>query len=756
MRLPAIAPDDDSLAVALSLIAEGFAVVPVKAGTKNPGSVLGPAWQSRSITTPADAAAIWAGSDYGVGVHVGGGATRAVVIDVDAAADVEPDVRAALRGAPFTSSRDNDPERGHYWFDGGDRLIGNSRAGLAGLDVRGGNGFVVVHGPHAKADQGGRYLTTGGALPALPALLGDRLRDRTEHAETTAPDVARVLDAMPAGTHPTVTEARDVAVRELDDARRAHALGGAGRHAPAVEHTARLVRFGHQDFPGARAALADVRAAFLAGRDDDRSAIAEWDSLLGGAVRLTEGSPTPEADRYLDVDAMVAGMAVRKAQRESEARAALAAPHLTVVSDVDAEPVDPFELAVDAERFRLRVRTEAARRQHEAGAAAGELPAIEHAVELLAEPDEDAEYRIADLWPTGGRIVVVAPAKTGKSTLLANVLRSLVDGERFLGRFDVVPVTGRVVLIDNELDRRMIRRWLRDQGIVNLHKVRVLSLRGRVGTFDLLDDRVRARWAKAVRAESGDVVLFDCLRPVLDALGLKESTEAGRFLTAFDALLAEADVAEAAVVHHAGHATDAAESGERARGDSRIRDWPDATWTLTRDRGDDEDGPLARYLAAEGRDVHLSKAALTFDETTRRLTYAGGSPRDVLAARFIPAVLDYLVENPGASGSAIEGAKLGERAAIRAAVRRAMSDGRIETRSGPRGASCHYLTDSVMRSRGLGEPQLASSPPARQRGPDDLASSPYGLARSETSTEPSTSPRRSGEDEDRIKWRTAS
>jgi len=144
------------------------------------------------------------------------------------------------------------------------------------------------------------------------------------------------------------------------------------------------------------------------------------------------------------------------------------------------------------------------------------------------------------------------------------------------------------VLIDNELDERMLRRWLREQGIKNTHRVHVLSLRGRVGSFSSLDDQVRARFASMIREVQGAVVLFDCLRPVVDALGLSGDKDAGRFLIAFDALLAEAGASEAVIAHHMGH------TGERSRGDTRVRDWPDTEWQLIREATDGQQTAEAR------------------------------------------------------------------------------------------------------------------------------------------------------------------
>jgi hypothetical protein len=52
-------------------------------------------------------------------------------------------------------------------------------------------------------------------------------------------------------------------------------------------------------------------------------------------------------------------------------------------------------------------------------------------------------------------------------------VRCLADGGQFLGRFDATSVMdGTIVVIDLELSPDMMRRWLRDQGIVNQSKVR--------------------------------------------------------------------------------------------------------------------------------------------------------------------------------------------------------------------------------------------------------------------------------------------
>src|SRR5699024_10524309 len=119
-----------------------------------------------------------------------------------------------------------------------------------------------------------------------------------------------------------------------------------------------------------------------------------------------------------------------------------------------------------------------------------------------------------------------------------------------------------VVVFDDELDIRTVRRWYRDQGIEHTERVYVCSLRGQLAALDLVNDAVRAGWARQLREVDAGVIVLDCLSPALSALGLNENStsEVRQFLAAFDALLVESGAEEGAVVHHMGH------SSERGRG----------------------------------------------------------------------------------------------------------------------------------------------------------------------------------------------
>ena len=188
-------------------------------------------------------------------------------------------------------------------------------------------------------------------------------------------------------------------------------------------------------------------------------------------------------------------------------------------------------------------------------------------------------------------------------------------------------------------------------------------------------------------------MLLDCLGPVMGALGLDEdkAADVGRFLAAFERLLAEAGVTESLVIHHMGH------QAERSRGTSRLRDWPVAEWRLVRQ---DDDPASARYLSAFGRDVEIPESRLEFDPATRRLTLCGGSRQERAAEQARHAAAELLAVTPGLSGRQIEAELEGahSRGAVRAALKAAVKAGEVRTETGPRNARLHYLSAPLRQS----------------------------------------------------------
>lgn len=333
---------------------------------------------------------------------------------------------------------------------------------------------------------------------------------------------------------------------------------------------------------------------------------------------------------------------------------------------------DEFEEAVNKQVRWLETQREAKRRL----AAKSDVPFARSPTSLtnfLAQPANPTPMRIDSLMPDAGRVVFSAPYKAGKTTAVGNLIRSLVDGDAFLDTFKVNKPAKHLVLIDNELSEHMVRDWLLKQGIKTTDAVAdVICLRGQVSTFDIINDQRRSEWATYLRQIECDYLIFDCLRPSLDALGLDENHDAGKFLTAYDELLSEAQIGgDSTIVHHMGH------TGERSRGDSRIQDWPDAIWKLVRENSDDELSP--RYFSATGRDVEVTQGLITYDPQTRHLSYSAADRNSAKKKRRTDVVVTEILN-------------------ILSAARKA----------GEIGVTQNKLVEGTRKVTGIGEPTIKS------------------------------------------------
>ena len=235
--------------------------------------------------------------------------------------------------------------------------------------------------------------------------------------------------------------------------------------------------------------------------------------------------------------------------------------------------------------------------------------------ELLARPDT-AKYRIEGLLPAGGRMTATAQRKVGKTTLIGNLARSLLTGEDFLGRFPVVPITGRVIVLNYEVTGAQFARWMADIGVPP-DRCYVINLRGRRNL--LADAEGRAELVGQIRAQSGEVLVVDPFGRAYTGKSQNDAAEVTPWLVRLDEVAEQAGITEVILTAHAGW------DGERTRGSTALEDWPDVIVTMTRDPDSDE-----RFIKAEGRDVDLPEDRLSFDPATRTLALSGdGSRRQV-------------------------------------------------------------------------------------------------------------------------------
>jgi RecA-family ATPase len=355
--------------------------------------------------------------------------------------------------------------------------------------------------------------------------------------------------------------------------------------------------------------------------------------------------------------------------------------------DLASEKARQFEEAVQREVETLRIREAARRefaRQQRDEAAFPELLTLE---QRLALPREEIRHRIEGWFPVNARIILAAQFKAGKTTLVGNLVRSLADGRRFLGTAEVTPPEGTIVVLNFEDSPNQLDTWYEDLCIQHPERVVLVPMRGKAGAFDILQADVRRLWAEQLRSVECGFLCLDPIGPIMEAMGLDENHEAGKLLSAVNALLDEAGVPEAFLAHHMGHA------GERSRGDSRLRGWPDAEWRLVRQS---DDPNSERFISAFGRDVDIPETRLHYDDETRQVTMSEGNRRDHKAEEALEEVLSALEGGP-LSQRAIERALeegLHARNIIRDAIRLGKLRGLIATRprKGRGGGDDYYIT----------------------------------------------------------------
>lgn len=574
--------------------------------------------------------------------------------------------------------------------------------------------------PSVHPDTGGTYrwvaedgLTHIGSiptiddLPPLPTgwvsgLTGGRTDTREARTPLSAASASTALTLFNEGD-PCRDVSRALDRRILDLAADRHGA----RHELMLLGTERLVRLGIEGHVGVVTALHQLRDAFLRSVAGERTAgegEAEWDRSLQGALAhvstvdevdpcvdpfhgLIDRTPAATPSKPATTETLGGGEASEGDHPRSAGPSAGTAPE---PAPVDIEALRGQLVAQELER--LRARRDAARiLDEEVAAAAFREPRwLATLRDELAVPDEPVTYTVDELLPTGGNILLTAGFKTGKTTLVNNLARSLADGTDFLDTFPVTDTPGRVALWNYEVDDRMYRRWLRDENIENLDAITVLNLRGfRLPLMARQAEDWAVRWLEQNEIR---VWVVDPFARAFTGSGTSENdnTEVGAFLDTLDVIKHRAGVTELILPTHTGRA-EQEQGNERARGATRLDDWADVRWILTRQ------STGQRFFRATGRDVEVAEGRLDYGVETRALTFEAGHSRGTEQnMKVTNAVLIAIEKEPGSTKRRIRELVADMLGGVRgteadAAVGSLISLSRVRVESGPRGALMHYV-----------------------------------------------------------------
>lgn len=284
INIPAIDTDADTLTAGFAYAKAGLYTVPIKAGTKNPGSVLGKGWERQSSREAEVLAAWFAGTDHGIAIHAG--RSGLVVLDVDHPDRLPEALRRAIDecNPPYQSTRPDVPEKGHYLFaTPPGRVLGNGTGKLGGEwgEIRGLNGVIVV-APSIHPDGGEyRWIRTG-PVPELPAYVDELLGEATPGMDAaTDAEVRAFLTEHTGATRP---ELLDGWVTTFE----AKVAAGESRHMRMLSVAAGAFAEARAGYFPARAAMERLEAAFLAAVTREPVPGSQQGRARGGGMAASE------------------------------------------------------------------------------------------------------------------------------------------------------------------------------------------------------------------------------------------------------------------------------------------------------------------------------------------------------------------------------------------------------------------------------------------------------------------------------------
>ena len=295
--------------------------------------------------------------------------------------------------------------------------------------------------------------------------------------------------------------------------------------------------------------------------------------------------------------------------------------------------------------------------------------------EFLSREIPQNKWIVDGLLIKSGKVFFAAKAKAGKTTLCLSLLKSLVDGDNFLGKFDVEVPDGQIGYMNLELTDGQMQEWVTRQGILNQERVHFWNLRGKANPFRSAISR--ARLIEEIRSLGVKTLIIDTFAKIFPGQA-NDNSEVNRFLVMLDEVLDKAGVEQLVMLVHAGN------DAKKIRGATALTDHPDSIWYLFND--DDKN----RYFSAIGRDTDIPEGLIKFDPITNQLEFTGAGKQVAKDSTAKSKVLEFIQKNPGSNASLIDDAIGGNRAFKIKIRKQLIKEGLVFTKKGPNNSDLYF------------------------------------------------------------------
>jgi len=296
--------------------------------------------------------------------------------------------------------------------------------------------------------------------------------------------------------------------------------------------------------------------------------------------------------------------------------------------------------------------------------------------DLLTTAIPRSKWLVDGLLMKAGKIFFAAQAKAGKTTVTLALLKSLVDGNLFLGKFKVEVPSGRIGYMNLELTEGQMQEWVARQGIENVDKVHFWNLRGKPNPFR--SDASRLHLIKEIKDLGIKTLIIDTFAKIFPGEA-NNNSEVNRYLIMLDDVLDRAGVEQLVMLVHAGN------DASKIRGATALTDHPDGIWYLI------NDSQKNRYFSAIGRDIEIAEGQIIYDKSTSELSFTGAGKRATKDLTSRERVIEFVKVNPGSNASEID-ESIGGTKAFKIKIRKQLvKDGLVTVRKGPNNSSQYYV-----------------------------------------------------------------
>lgn len=313
------------------------------------------------------------------------------------------------------------------------------------------------------------------------------------------------------------------------------------------------------------------------------------------------------------------GMTQEQRQAHEESKAQMSAVRIGQL--VQKKLSNPLFVNMDelvAHELLMLTGREEAKRQHKTQNIQADLSLFDGSLDLndaFAANYAPPEWRIKGLLRVGHITTVAGAAKSGKTSLLVNRVKSYVDGNPLFGQFQMgqtLKENHNVGVWNFELTEGTMTDWFRNAGIVNRDRVKLINARG-AGLMiqnELVLERAIA-WCNANKIE---ILEIDPLQAAFTG-SINSDEDAADFIHALERIQKQSCVTDIILTTHMGHGAKNSPDHERSIGSARWEGFADNMWLYKRP----DDIGLLRI--DKGRDVFMEEFGVLMDPDTKILAY---------------------------------------------------------------------------------------------------------------------------------------